>query len=71
MTEKTLITSIQRALTALDDDVQGGRDILHNALERAACGECARIDDGFGPSHDASPRCKSGGYDHCTCDTCF
>ena len=25
----------------------------------------------FFPPHDASPRCDSGGRDHCTCDTCF
>lgn len=23
------------------------------------------------PSHKSSSRCKSGGYNHCTCDTCF
>lgn len=23
------------------------------------------------PPHDASPTCKSGNRDHCTCDTCF
>lgn len=23
------------------------------------------------PPHDASPRCRSGGREHCTCDTCF
>lgn len=25
----------------------------------------------FGPSRKASPRCKSGKRDYCTCDTCF
>ncbi|MCR4294320.1 MAG: hypothetical protein NUW21_02205 [Elusimicrobia bacterium] len=37
------------------------------------CSACQRIAaaGGFGPSHDASPRCQSGGRDHCTCDTCF
>lgn len=25
----------------------------------------------FGPSHKAMKRCRSGGYNHCTCDTCF
>lgn len=25
----------------------------------------------FHPSHDASPRCESGGRNHCSCDTCF
>ena len=23
------------------------------------------------PQHKASMRCRSGGYKHCTCDTCF
>jgi hypothetical protein len=25
----------------------------------------------FAPRHKASPRCQSGKYPHCTCDTCF
>lgn len=25
----------------------------------------------FFPSHNASPRCESGGRNHCTCDVCF
>lgn len=25
----------------------------------------------FAPAHKASTRCKSGKYNHCTCDTCF
>lgn len=25
----------------------------------------------FAPPHKASPRCQSGKYPHCTCDTCF
>jgi hypothetical protein len=40
-------------------------------------GECVYCDaerehgDGHHPSHDASPRCESGGHNHCTCDVCF
>jgi hypothetical protein len=34
-----------------------------------ACEEYKRL--GFGPSHNASRSCRSGGYPHCTCDTCF
>jgi len=40
-------------------------------------GECTYCDlqydkpTGFFPPHTASPRCQSGGYNHCTCDTCF
>jgi hypothetical protein len=25
----------------------------------------------FGPHKHAMPSCKSGGYEYCTCDTCF
>jgi hypothetical protein len=37
------------------------------------CSECDRVkaNGGFGPPHNASPRCESGGHNHCTCDTCF
>lgn len=41
------------------------------------CATCEQIGDGFGPSHDGSPRCESGSlasggtHAHCTCDTCF
>ena len=27
--------------------------------------------DKYHPYHDASTRCRSGGHDHCTCDTCY
>jgi hypothetical protein len=35
------------------------------------CPMCEQIGTGFGPSHDASPRCESGKRPHCTCSTCF
>ena len=37
------------------------------------CSTCEQIkaEGGFGPRHNASRRCESGGYNHCTCDTCF
>jgi hypothetical protein len=35
----------------------------------AECATCAI--DSHGPRHNASARCKSGGYAHCSCDTCF
>ncbi len=44
---------------------------------KAPPGECKYCDEeraaqnDFHPSHDASPRCKSGGKPHCSCDTCF
>lgn len=35
------------------------------------CHECNLWRPKGGPPHNASPRCKSGGYSHCSCDTCF
>lgn len=38
------------------------------------CATCERIKTqhgGFGPDHDASERCESGKFSHCSCDTCF
>lgn len=40
------------------------------------CAYCRRwyeSEDGRpgGPTHKASPLCRSGGHPHCTCDTCF
>lgn len=37
------------------------------------CRMCQEIRNagGFGPSHDASENCESGGHSHCSCDTCF
>lgn len=38
------------------------------------CSTCEDIRDncnGFGPKHDASERCQSGWYEHCSCDSCF
>lgn len=40
-------------------------------------GECTYCDrqreaeSDFFPRHHASARCRSNGYEHCTCDTCF
>lgn len=33
------------------------------------CPVCAR--GGMMPPHNASPRCESGGHEHCSCDVCF
>jgi len=32
------------------------------------CLTCAEIGS---PPHNASPRCESGGHNHCSCDMCF
>jgi hypothetical protein len=46
---------------------------LRQAGWTRVCSECDRVkaNGGFGPPHNASPRCQSGGHNHCTCDTCF
>jgi hypothetical protein len=35
------------------------------------CATCLEQSVFGGPSHEASPRCRSGRRPHCTCDTCF
>lgn len=37
------------------------------------CTACVsrEVNGGWGPSHQASVRCQSGGRAHCTCSTCF
>lgn len=36
------------------------------------CSMCMdNMDDSMLPSHYASSRCRSNGYNHCTCDTCY
>lgn len=35
------------------------------------CPTCERETTDFHPPHDASPRCESGGREHCSCDVCF
>lgn len=45
--------------------------VTHLALSHTSeCSTCER-DGPAGPSHYAMPGCRSGGRDHCTCDTCF
>lgn len=39
--------------------------------ERYGCLYCARVYVSGGPSHEGSPRCRSGRRSHCACDTCF
>jgi hypothetical protein len=43
---------------------------LHR-LPKGECKTCDEHGDGMMPGHHASPRCESGGYNHCSCDTCF
>lgn len=39
----------------------------------AGCGTCDEDPENkqMMPPHDASSRCESGKYTHCSCDTCF
>ena len=41
--------------------------------EIANCAYCKELaaKGGWGPSHFASPNCRSGRRNHCTCGTCF
>jgi len=55
----------------------GGRDPMKPKRYHDGCSYCDREYETNGqklammPSHTASSRCQSGGYNHCTCDTCF
>lgn len=40
-------------------------------LYHSDCQQCVYANAHGGPSHYASPRCRSGKRPHCTCDTCF
>jgi hypothetical protein len=57
--------SIAMARTALDEQYIKAREAA-----KAACPECIKW-RGQGPSHFASPNCRSGKHPHCSCDTCF
>lgn len=57
----------------VDENISPFRRAAERDLEEHPdCKGCQyNVKEGFGPPHDASKRCQSGGYDHCTCDTCF
>lgn len=40
-------------------------------LEKERCKLCIANAGQMYPPHFASTRCESGGYNHCSCDTCF
>jgi hypothetical protein len=47
-------------------------DTRQQALfDEITCAYCAKYAGQMHPSHNASPMCKSGKRNHCTCDTCF
>lgn len=51
--------------------------LFRKQRHQAPQGECSYCDrereagNSFHPPHDASPRCRSGKRNHCSCDTCF
>lgn len=54
----------------------GGPEICQVCRTEAApigdhCSVCEKYAGQFAPAHDASPRCQSGGHNHCSCDVCF
>lgn len=55
----------------LDNDVTIAIDYGGNLIYRSDCEACVAAREFGGPSHYASPRCRSGKRPHCTCDTCF
>lgn len=51
-----------------------GVKYVPTAIYVDGCDYCDREKEAgstFFPSHFASARCRSGSYNHCTCDTCF
>ena len=86
-TDKQVATDLCKTIAELvnENDYNGAHDAisgLHALLPRKTiavrhktregCEYCERHSkDSMMPFHDPSPRCKSGGYAHCTCDTCF
>lgn len=68
-----LCSPIQQAIYAVQAEYRRPSRYLH----KAPPGECTYCDrersynNNFHPSHNASPNCRSGGHNHCSCDTCF
>jgi hypothetical protein len=54
------------SLGVIDRECKFCKRIFYPELEKGA-----RLDKIFAPRHKASLRCRSGHYNHCTCDTCF
>lgn len=55
----------------LDAARSAGKRVVIHAVD-PECSFCMdNMNDSMLPSHFASTRCQSGGYSHCTCDTCY
>lgn len=60
------------AAAAMDGVRRRQRHLIENGTWDPDCTYCRQHTPGeMMPSHTASPRCQSGGRNHCTCDTCF
>ena len=61
----------------MTDEERTAKDLRAAEARMAPKGECVSCDreraagNTFFPAHNASSRCRSGGYNHCTCDGCF
>jgi hypothetical protein len=53
-------------LGEIDSNCKMCQEIFYPAIKAGKM-----ISNVFAPRHKASPRCESGKYAHCTCDTCF
>lgn len=51
-------------------DLEAGTAYFSAYVSRDAMLPCAACVEG-GPPHYASPKCESGGFNHCSCDRCF
>ncbi len=50
----------------IDPNCKMCKEVFYPRLETGA-----HFSDIFAPNHMAMTTCKSGKYNHCTCDTCF
>jgi hypothetical protein len=61
----------------MTDEERAIKDRRAAEARMAPKGECGYCDSErengstFFPAHKSSARCRSGGYNHCSCDTCF
>jgi hypothetical protein len=61
----------------MTDEERTAKDLRAAEARMAPKGECDYCDaereagGTFFPAHEAGSHCRSGGYNHCTCDGCF
>lgn len=74
-----LSPEIELALIRWENDEEQRAMTRRQKAPKGECKTCdaERLDErqrcrvAFHPPHDASPRCESGGRNHCSCDVCF